>query len=118
MLKFQSNSKLPNARGASQIHNKRSNPKTIQKTNAAVFQTNYQMLTDKSNSVNQTKRIGSNDLQQRQSNSGNKLQKSPTNEDLNFQNDKFQAIEQTSNDLNEVFKHQIDLQISNTKFKF
>ena len=43
--------------------------------------------------------------------------KSPTNEDPNFQNDKFQTIEQTSNDLNEVFKHQIDLQISNTKFK-
>ena len=81
--------KIPNARGASQIHNKRSNPKTIQKTNADVFKTNYQMLTDRFKTVNQTKRIGSNDLQQRLSNSGNQLQKSPTNEDPNFQKDNF-----------------------------
>lgn len=33
------------------------------------------MLTDKSNLVKQTKRIGSNDFQQKQSNSGNQLQK-------------------------------------------
>ena len=74
-----------------------------------VFKANYQMLADKFKTANRTNKstqtIFTNDNQIQAANF-----KSPTNEDPNFQNDKFQTIEQTSNDLNEVFKHQIDLQ--------
>ena len=82
-FKFQiakSKIQIPNARDASQIQNERSilknDPKqTEQIQTLIIFKTNNQTLTDKFKLGQPNKQISSNDLQQRQSISGNQLQK-------------------------------------------
>ena len=115
-----SNFQIPNARDASQIKNKRSIPKneTEQIQTPIIFKTNNQTLTDKFKLGQPNKQIGSNDLQQRQSNSGNQLQK-PDKRRSKFSkltnskwSNKFQMNWTKSSNT------KIDLQISNTKFKF
>ena len=75
LAKFKSNDRYQKQSETKSIQSKFNPKQTEQIQTPIIFKTNNQTLTDKFKLGQPNKQIGSNDLQQRQSNSGNQLQK-------------------------------------------